>query len=64
MTKFLQRFRIWNEWRKSNCNHPLHKLLVLLGLRHSPTFNLFFYIKKYKMDNLGHLVFLDRRNEE
>lgn len=40
MTKFLQRFRVWNEWRKSNCNHPLHKLLVLLGLRLSPTFEL------------------------
>lgn len=28
---------MWNEWRKHNTNSKFHKLLVLLGLRHSPT---------------------------
>lgn len=28
---------IWNEWRKHNTNSKFHKLLVLLGLRYSPT---------------------------
>ena len=32
---------IWNEWRKHNTNSKFHKLLVLLGLRHSPTLTYF-----------------------
>jgi len=27
----------WNQWRKGCLNGPFHKLLVLLGLRISPT---------------------------
>ncbi len=35
------RFKRWNEWRKSNMNSKIHQLLVLLGIRKSPTFELF-----------------------
>ena len=28
----------WNKWRKKNVNSTFHKLLVLLKLRYSPTF--------------------------
>lgn len=35
MIKHIKR---WNKWRKYNCNGKLHKLLVLLKLRYSPTF--------------------------
>ena len=28
----------WNKWRKHNCNSLLHKLLVLLHVIYSPTF--------------------------
>lgn len=28
----------WNSWRKYNSNSWLHKILVLLGVIHSPTF--------------------------
>lgn len=45
MKKYLHRFRVWNEWRKKNCNDLLHKLLVLLGLRLSPTFELLLAFK-------------------
>lgn len=31
-------FKKWNRWRKGNTNSWFHKLLVLLKLRHSPTF--------------------------
>ena len=30
----------WNKWRKGCLNGPFHKLLVLLGLRFSPTYHL------------------------
>ena len=30
----------WNQWRKGCLNGPLHKGLVLFGLRYSPTFHL------------------------
>ena len=35
MIKHIKR---WNKWRKFNANSWFHKLLVLLGLRNSPTF--------------------------
>lgn len=38
MRKLLYRIRVWNYWRKRSLNTKLHKLLVLFGLRHSPTF--------------------------
>ena len=36
--KLLDHIRIWNKWRKRNTNSKLYKFLVLVGLRHSPTF--------------------------
>lgn len=36
---------VWNEWRKHNTNSKFHKLLVLLGLRHSPTLTCFRWIQ-------------------
>lgn len=38
----LKHIKRWNKWRKHNRNSKLHKLLVLLGLRKSPTFILTF----------------------
>lgn len=35
------RIRVWNMWRKNNLNGSIHKILVLLGLRTSPTFDFF-----------------------
>lgn len=37
----IEYFKCWNNWRKHNANSKLHKLLVLLKLTHSPTFELF-----------------------
>lgn len=34
----LERLRVWNIWRKCNANGWLHHVLVLFGLRVSPTF--------------------------
>ena len=34
----IQHIKRWNKWRKHNCNGRFHKLLVLLGMRKSPTF--------------------------
>ena len=36
--KLLDHIRIWDKWRKRNTNSKLYKFLVLVGLRHSPTF--------------------------
>lgn len=38
MIKHIQK---WNEWRKNNLNSPFHKILVLLKLHNSPTFEAF-----------------------
>ena len=31
-------FKTWNRWRKLNLNNPIHKILVLLGVVRSPTY--------------------------
>lgn len=36
--KLLDHIKIWNKWRKRNTNSQFYKFLVLVGLRHSPTF--------------------------
>lgn len=36
----MNRFKLWNKWQKRSLNGPLYKLLVLLGLVHSPTFEM------------------------
>lgn len=35
--KLVNHIRLWNTWRKNCANNWWHKLLVLLGLRRSPT---------------------------
>lgn len=37
----IHRFKIWNGWRKHNRNHVVIKILVLLNIIHSPTFEIF-----------------------
>ena len=34
------RWRVWAQWYKNNTNWCGYKMLVLFGLRHSPTFDL------------------------
>lgn len=41
MNKLKRHIKRWNSWRKRNGNGRLHHILVLLGLVHSPTFELF-----------------------
>ena len=48
MKKIIERFRLWNEWRKGCLNGPLHKFLVLIGLRRSPTFHVFIAFKDWQ----------------
>lgn len=36
--KIITHFKLWNRWRKNSLNSVFYKLLVLSGLRHSPTF--------------------------
>lgn len=38
MEVWIKHIKRWNEWRKYNGNSPFHKLLVLLGIVKSPTF--------------------------
>jgi hypothetical protein len=44
MSKILNRIRRWNMWRKDNINAWWYKILVLLGICHSPTFTYYFTI--------------------
>lgn len=34
----ISHIKLWNGWRKHNCNSKLHKFLVLIGIDVSPTF--------------------------
>ena len=38
MKKIKDHVNRWNKWRKCNANSWVHKIMVLLGLRKSPTF--------------------------
>ena len=40
------RFKVWIKWSKKCINGRLYKILVLLGLRHSPSFT-----KNYEEQN-------------
>lgn len=39
MKRLIKHIRLWNEWRKVNRNNSIHKFLVLIGARKSPTFD-------------------------
>ena len=43
MHKLITRFRKWKNWKKYNNMPEYYKLLVLLGVYHSPTFETWFY---------------------
>lgn len=48
--KWVDRYELWKEWQK-NCRNPwLYKILVLLGLAQSPTFE--HYVACRKNDKL------------
>lgn len=38
MTKIRRHIKCWNVWRLHNTNNKIHKILVLLGVIKSPTF--------------------------
>lgn len=49
----LKRFIIWNYWRKNNLNTKFHKLLVLVNLFSSPTFDsIYQLLSDYKIKDL------------
>lgn len=63
MSKLIRHVKQWNRWRKHNMNPWYHKLLVLLGIVHSPTFWIIneettdytpYFTKEYK--ELGHTI--------
>lgn len=36
----MSRFELWKDWNKHCRNHPVYKFLVLIGLAHSPSFEI------------------------
>lgn len=46
MKKFMRRYEIWKEWSKVNTDGRIHHILVLFGLRKSPTFDLYLPMKE------------------
>lgn len=36
----IKHIKVWNKWRKKSLNSKIYKLLVLLGISRSPTFQL------------------------
>ena len=55
MKRIIKHIRRWNIWRKDNRNSRLHKLLVLLGLRQSPTLNFVFLPEELWPDQRFHI---------
>lgn len=53
--KIKKHFKKWNSWRKYNTNSWLHKILVLLKLRHSPTFENWYYIEDIRKGFYGEI---------
>ena len=41
-------FRNWKAWKKRNTNNPFHKLFVLFGWSHSPSFECYFALEEYR----------------
>ena len=41
LRKFRRRYEIWKDWSRNNTNSKLHKILVLLGLRKSFSFEMY-----------------------
>lgn len=41
MSKSKKRFIYWNRWRKINSNNGFYKILVLIGLANSPSFEFY-----------------------
>lgn len=46
--EFRRRFKVWKKWSKRNTNSWLHKILVLFGVVHSPTFRLEMAVERYR----------------
>lgn len=40
MRRLFEHVERWKNWKENNANGQIHKFLVLLGIVHSPTFNL------------------------
>lgn len=47
--KLLEHLKAWNKWRKNNSNSKFHKLLVLIGFIHSPTYYVVKEDENYKV---------------
>lgn len=39
----IKRYKKWKNWRKYNTNGRFYQFLVLIGLAHSPTFEVWYY---------------------
>lgn len=42
----MSRFELWKDWSKHCLNHPFYKFLVLIGLAHSPSFEMHRSVKE------------------
>lgn len=39
----IKRYKKWKNWRKYNTNGRFYQFLVLIGLAHSPSFEVWYY---------------------
>ena len=46
--RYKLRFKVWKDWYKKCVNGRGYKILVLFGLRKSPTFDQLYWFEKYK----------------
>ena len=47
----LLRLKVWKHWNKKCVNCKLYKFLVLLGIKHSPSFHCNYMTAKHKVEH-------------
>ena len=56
MRRMIFRFKVWNDWRKNCTNTWWHKLMVLLGLHNSPSFEFELSVRRISYE-LGKMAY-------
>ena len=57
----IKRYKKWKNWRKYNTNGRLYHFLVLVGLAHSPTFEVLYYdVGSYVVNGFANSISYDK----
>lgn len=60
----LLRLKVWKHWNKKCVNSKMYKILVLLGVKYSPSFCSSYIYAKHRLDHAEAKVILDELIED